>query len=436
MARPALAIAALVTSYAVLGLLMNSVGAVILQSIAHYGVSKPYAATLEACKDLSVVAASFLFAVSLPRFGFRRAQILVMAAIAAGALLMPLADSFLAAQLFFVLIGLCFGIAKVATYASIGLLRPDRGGHASLTSFVEGVFMVGILVGIWMFGWFIGRDQTGSDWLAVYRVVALLAALAALLWWLAPLDESRSVAEGAPPAKRRDMLALLVLPATIAFLAAIFLYVLVEQSIGTWLPTFNNQVLHLPSAMSVQASSIFIAALAVGRMGASGLVARLGWLRLLLGCLVAMAALVLLTLPTTRGLSIRPGVTWFDAPLAAYIFPLIGVFMAPIYPIVSSVVLSALPQSRHAAMVGLMVIFSALGGTIGSLITGIVFDRFSGQTAFYLVLLPIALIAAALWRLDRLTAAPGHAAAPDPGLSPVVGEVEFGDGRDDAVGSR
>ena len=67
MARPALAIVALVTSYAVLGLLMNSVGTVILQSIAHYGVSKPQAATLEACKDLSVVAASFLFAVSSRR---------------------------------------------------------------------------------------------------------------------------------------------------------------------------------------------------------------------------------------------------------------------------------------------------------------------------------------------------------------------------------
>jgi len=422
MGRGTLATIALVTSYAVLGLLMNSVGAVILQSIAHHNVSKPEAATLEACKDLSVVVASFLFAVSLPRFGFKRAQIIVMLAIAAGALLMSVVDSFRATQLFFVLIGLCFGTAKVATYASIGLLRPDRTGHASLTSVVEGVFMVGILLGIWMFGWFIGRDSTGSEWLQVYRVVAALAGISALLWWLAPLDETvNRQPEGAPAASRRDMLALVILPSTIAFLAAIFLYVLVEQSIGTWLPTFNNQVLHLPSAMSVQASSIFIAALAVGRVSASWLVARLGWLRLLLGCLVAMAVLVLLTLPTTRGLTLRPDVTWFDAPLAAYLFPLIGMFMAPIYPIVSSVVLSALPQQRHAAMVGLMVIFSALGGTIGSLITGFVFDRFSGQTAFYLVLLPIALIAVALWRLDRITAALAAARPPvqPPAQSPA-----------------
>ena len=400
------AVAALVTSYALLGLLMNSVGTVILQSIAHYGVSKPHAATLEACKDLSVVVASFLFATALPRFGFRRAQIVVMIAIALGSLAISLADSFVAMQLFFVLVGLCFGVAKVATYASIGLLRSDREQHASLTSFIEGMFMVGILAGIWLFGWFIGRDATGHGWLSVYRVIALLAVAAAVLWWFTDLDESAAAAQAGQPAPgRRDMLALIVLPSTIAFLAAIFLYVLVEQSIGTWLPTFNKEVLHLPSAMSVQASSIFIAALAVGRLGASGLVARLGWLRLLLGCLAAIAALVLLTLPSTRGLSARSDIGWLNAPAAAYIFPLIGVVMAPIYPIVSSVVLSALPRERHAAMVGLMVIFSALGGTIGSIITGFVFDRFSGQTAFYLVLAPLALIAVALVRLERITAA-------------------------------
>jgi fucose permease len=403
MKRASWAIAALITSYALLGLLMNSVGTVILQSIAHYGVSKPQAATLEACKDLSVVVASFLFATTLPRFGFRRAQIVVMVAVAIGALTISFANSFWAMQLFFVLVGLCFGIAKVATYASIGLVRPEREAHASLTSLIEGVFMVGILAGIWLFGWFIGQDASGRDWLGVYRLIAVLALAAAVLWWFTDLDESDARTENPSAAGYRDAIALLALPSTIAFLAAIFLYVLVEQGIGTWLPTFNNQVLHLPSAMSVQASSIFIAALAVGRLSASGLVARLGWLKLLLCCLAAIAALVLLTLPTTQGLQPRGEMGWFDAPIAAYIFPLIGVFMAPLYPIVSSVVLSALPRERHAAMVGLMVIFSALGGTIGSLITGLVFDRFSGQTAFYLVLVPLVLIAAALVQLKRLT---------------------------------
>lgn len=43
-------------------------------------------------------------------------------------------------------------------------------------------------------------------------------------------------------------------------------------------------------------------------------------------------------------------------------------------------------------MTGLIVLFSALGGTTGSMITGFVFSVFNGQTAFYFTLLPIAVI--------------------------------------------
>ncbi len=396
--------AALIVTYAILGLLMNSVGTVILQSISAYGISKPHAASLEACKDLSVVVASFLVAASLSKFGFRRAQMTVMTVIGLGSLLMPFTNAFWMNQAMFVIVGLCFGVAKVATYSSIGLLRPDPKGHASLTTLIEGIFMLGILAGIWMFGWFIGADSNGSDWLRVYYVIAALSAVSLILWSAAELDESNA----APSAEladvgRMDMLRLAALPATVAFLLSVFLYVLIEQSIGTWLPTFNNEVLNLPSALSVQMSGIFIAALAIGRLGASGLVARFGWLRLLLICISAMAVLVLLTLPMTDNAGTAPVTSWADAPLAAYILPLIGVFMAPIYPILCSIMLSALPQERHPPMVGLIVIFSALGGTVGSFVTGLVFQNLSGQTAFYLVLAPLAALAVMLVRFHQKT---------------------------------
>ena len=71
-------IIALALTYAVLGILMNSVGVVILQSIRHFDATKPMGSTLEACKDLSVVAASFLLATRVPAFGYRRALIGVM----------------------------------------------------------------------------------------------------------------------------------------------------------------------------------------------------------------------------------------------------------------------------------------------------------------------------------------------------------------------
>jgi MFS family permease len=66
--------------------------------------------------------------------------------------------------------------------------------------------------------------------------------------------------------------------------------------------------------------------------------------------------------------------------------------MAPIYPGINSVMLSSLPKNQHSAMTGLLVIFSALGGTTGSLITGYVFGNFSGHFAFYLTLVPITVV--------------------------------------------
>ena len=63
--------------------------------------------------------------------------------------------------------------------------------------------------------------------------------------------------------------------------------------------------------------------------------------------------------------------------------------------------LPSLPQHQHSAMTGLLVIFSALGGTTGSLITGYVFGNFNGHFAFYLTLVPIALVLVTLYLFKR-----------------------------------
>jgi MFS transporter, FHS family, glucose/mannose:H+ symporter len=49
----------------------------------------------------------------------------------------------------------------------------------------------------------------------------------------------------------------------------------------------------------------------------------------------------------------------------------------------------------------LIVVFSALGGTTGSLITGQVFAHLGGQTAFYLSLIPMGFLLVAVFLLKR-----------------------------------
>ncbi len=399
----------LVLSYMIYAVLLNSVGTVILQSIQSFGISKESGSLLEASKDFSIAIISFVTASYLPRFGYRRAMILGHALVGAACVLMALFPSFHMAELLFLTMGITFALIKVSVYSSIGLLTSDRRHHASLMNVLEGLFMVGVLGGYWLFSAFIDPQSPASlVWVHVYWVIAAacVVVIATLSW--ATLDEAAAKREPTQPGGEFiDMLRLLKKPVVYTFIASIFLYVLIEQGLGTWLPTFNRQVLHLPSALSVQMASIFAGGLALGRLLAGYVLRRISWYPLLNFCLLGMAMLVLLVLPLASHVHVRVDDTWFSAPFVAYMFPLIGLLMAPIYPVVNSVMLSTLPVERQASMTGLIVVFSALGGTLGSFIVALLFTHVGGNIAFYMTLVPMLGIIVALYIFRRETRSPG-----------------------------
>jgi fucose permease len=144
--------------------------------------------------------------------------------------------------------------------------------------------------------------------------------------------------------------------------------------------------------MAIQAGAVLAGAFAIGRFSAGLILKKINWFYVVVGCVIGAGALVLLSLPLSEGLTITEEVSWSNAPLVVYIFPLMGIFLAPIYPTINSVILSSLPEHQHSSMSGLIVVFSALGGTTGSIITGNVFELFDGQTAFYLSLIPMTLL--------------------------------------------
>ncbi|BBM03027.1 sugar MFS transporter [Microbulbifer sp. GL-2] len=389
--------------YFVFAILLNSVGTVILQVINTYGVSKSAASVLEGFKDIPIGIVSFLVASQLPRLGFKKAMLTGLAIVSVACIAMPLLPGFWTAKLLFLSVGVAFALVKVAVYSTVGLLARDRKEHASLLNTLEGVFMVGVLGGYWLFSAFIdSANPSSTAWLSVYWVLSGICIIAFILLWSTEMNEAGTRIEGASPRQEfMAMIKLMAKPLVYVYVISVFIYVLIEQGIGSWLPTFNNEILKLPAAMSVQAASIFAAGLAIGRLSAGAIMRRLHWYPVLNVCLIAMAVLVVLTLPLSSNIQANPDINWLNAPIAAFILPLIGLFMAPVYPAINSVMLSSLPKHQHSAMTGLLVIFSALGGTTGSLITGTVFEVFNGQVAFYLSLVPISVILVSLYFFRR-----------------------------------
>jgi fucose permease len=400
-------IAALALIYVVFAILLNSVGTVILQSIATFGIDKPEASSLERYKDLTIAFVSFLVASFLPMLGYRRSMMLALVIVGGACTLMPLYPSFLTTKLLFACIGVGFVLTKVSVYSSIGLLTADKTAHSRLTNTIEGLFMVGVLAGNWLFSAYVDSAHPGNPvWMNVYWVITGLCAVVLLLLATGQLDESAAHAEGHNNSfadSLMEMLRLFIRPLVYVFLASAFLYVLIEQSFSTWLPTFNNEILKLPNAMSIQFASILAGMTAFGRIGAGIVLKRISWYSLLNVCVIGMGVLVVLVLPLARDVVAKADIGWLNAPVAAYLIPLLGLLMAPIYPVINSVALSSLPKPMHAAMTGLIVVFSALGGTLGSYVTARVFASFDGIHAFYFSLVPMSLLLVTLFLFKRET---------------------------------
>lgn len=319
-------------------------------------------------------------------------------------LLMPSLNSFAMTKVLFAATGTSFALIKVSVYATIGIVTDNKKDHASFMNFIESFFMVGILTGYFIFSLFMNDADPGSTaWFKVYYLLATLTLIAFLLLLSTSLDESAVERTEQKPLVKEfiDMIKLAIKPLVLVFIVSAFVYVLIEQSIMSWLPTFNSKVLKLPTSLSIEMASILAASTAIGRFAAGVVLRKIHWFNVLVVCLLSASVLVLVAIPLAQ--NAHGEVTgWATAPLGAFVFPFIGLFLAPIYPAINSVILSNLPKVQHGPMSGLIVIFSALGGTTGSIITGNIFEAFGGESAFYFSLIPIGLLIVLLFFFNRI----------------------------------
>lgn len=387
-------------NYFVFAILLNSVGIVIKQSLANYGVSETDASILEAFKDLPIAIVSFFVASFLPKFGYKNSMLLALALVFGGCLTMYFGNSFGSSKVLFLTIGVAFAFIKVSVYSMIGLFTETKEQHNSFMSSIEGFFMIGIASAYFLFPAFFDANNPNA-WLRVYLLLAGLVAVAFFLLLFTKVEVETPKSDGSLVDDFMGMLKLVALPLTIVFVLSAFCFVMVEQGIMTWLPTFNERVLSLNDTLSVQMASILALSLAAGRFLAGQVVKKIHWLKVLIVCLLAAATMVAFVLPNALNASPQTIHSFGDIPAIGFIFPLIGLFIAPIYPLISSSTLSALPKYMHSAMTGLIVIFSALGGTLGSRIIGMLFEHVGGAQAFYFMLIPIAILIVALILLNK-----------------------------------
>jgi len=390
-------------NYFVFAILLNSVGIVISKSINVYFVTESQASVLEAFKDLPIAIVSFFIASFLPRFGYKKGMLVGLAIVFFGCLQMVFGNAFLYTKILFLSIGVSFAIIKLSVYSLIGIITNSKKEHAALMSSIEGFFMVGIAFAYILFPAFYSDDV--NSWLNVYYVLCVLIAISFVFLLFSKVEYQ---VESSASTLKEDLIQsvkLIIVPLVLVFIISAFLFVMIEQGIMTWLPRFNEKIFLFSENLSVQMAVIFALSLALGRFIAGFLTKRMSWVYLVIICIVISGGILLGVLPqlseNIETLTIIENTT--DVPVLGFILPLIGLFIAPIYPLLNSTVLSSLPKSLHSPMSGLIIIFSALGGTIGSRVIGELFESIGGANAFYFLLIPMSLLIVFVLLIDRMS---------------------------------
>lgn len=398
---------ALFINYFVFAALLNSVGLLIQKSQNVYGIKETQASLLEPAKDLTIALVAFFIGSFLPKFGYKKGMLISYALVFFGCLGMFLGNSFLSVVLLFACTGFSFAIIKVSVMALIGTVVSNDNQHKTFMSYIESVFMLGIVFAYIIFPMFYS-DTDPDAWLNVYLVLAGLIAVVFFFILFSNFDLPKAETLKTFKEDFLQMVTLLKRPLLILFAIFAFMYVMTEQGIMSWLPTFNQKILHLNEKLAGQMAVILMLSIAFGRFISGVIVKKIHWYAYLTVCLVSAACLIIFVLPMASDLAVTEISSLEDVPLVGFVFPLIGLFLAPIYPLINSTILSATEKEHHSAVAGLLTFFSAFGGTFGSVIIGYLFQQIGGSKAFYFSLIPLTILIVVIYFINKINKKLGH----------------------------
>ncbi|NNM22904.1 MAG: MFS transporter, partial [Flavobacteriaceae bacterium] len=335
-------------NYFVFAILLNSVGIVISKSINVYNVAETEASLLEAFKDLPIAIVSFLVASFLPRFGYKRAMLIALVIVFLGCIGMYFGNSFDTAKLLFMTVGVSFALIKLSVYSLIGVVTETPREHSALMSSIEGFFMVGIASAYFIFPAFYSETDVDA-WLQVYPVLCILIGLSFVFLLFSKQNVPVETSGSSLAEDLKNSLGLIVMPLVLVFILSAFFFVMIEQGIMTWLPRFNEKIFSFSEKLSVQMASILAISLALGRFVAGWASKKISWEKIVIVCSVIAIGILLAVLPQLKvdgnAITLR---TLGEVPYLGFVLPLIGLFIAPIYPLLNSTVLSHLPKSLHS----------------------------------------------------------------------------------------
>ncbi|HCN49449.1 MAG TPA: MFS transporter [Chryseobacterium sp.] len=349
-------------TFLIFSMVLNCMGLIILQ-LADTHITYGELGFLESFKDLPIAFIS-LFAVSfINKTGAKKALILALAIVGICSCLLPFVEVFWFYKLWFAIIGACFAIGKICVFGIIRNNISDEKSLAKTMNSVEASFMIGIFVVNTGFGWLIS-SQYSEFWKFGFLLIAVLSAITIFMLLKTDISEAK-------PLENKNIISELsgfTTPAVALFLGVIFCIVFVEQGFNSWLPSFYKNHLKVNSFFALQATSFLSLFSYAGRTVTANIIRKFS----LPGYYVACISFIIILLITIVGIQYFDSE---DSKLILFLFPVIGLFLSPLYPVINSRMIAQVDKEKINLFTSLIVIFSSLGSSVSSIIMAILFGK-------------------------------------------------------------
>lgn len=365
-------------SFLIFSMLLNSMGVIILQlseKVSYKGLG-----VLESFKDIPMAIMS-LFCVNLiAKTGNKNALIFSLVFILVSCIALPLVDTFWFFKIWLSIVGISFALAKISVFSIIKNNFEDAQLSSAISS-VDASFMFGIFFVNIGFGTLLTSSYS-EYWKFGFWVIAFLSIITLLLLKSADIDEVQKSDDKKKPGEWKFFLSRKL----VYFFIIVFFMVFIEQSFNSWLPSFFKNNLKINSYFALQASAFLALFSFFGRLATSRLILRFHWFKLIMICLFV----VFLILGICQVL-----ISYFYSDykfLLIFIMPMIGLFLAPLFPLYNSEILNKVPKEKTHLLVSIVVIFSSLGSSVGSLYMAIIFYKDASNFYPLFILLPLLII--------------------------------------------
>lgn len=349
-------------TFLIFSMVLNCMGIVILQ-LSEAKITYDKLGFLESFKDLPIAFIS-LFAVNfISKTGTKKSLILALTIVGICSLILPFVEVFWFYKVWFAIIGACFAIGKICVFGIIRNNISDEKSLAKTMNSVEASFMIGIFVVNIGFGWVIS-SQFSEFWKFGFLSISVLSAITIFLFSKLPVSEPENM-------KNENIfkeVAGIANPLLIIFLAVVFSIVFVEQSFNSWLPSFYKNHLKVNSFFALQASSFLALFSYVGRTLTANVIQRFSLPKYYILCLSSIVIVLLIIIGIQfSGMD--------DSKILLFLFPVIGLFLSPLYPVINSKMIATIDKSKANVFTSLIVIFSSLGSSVSSIIMSVLFGN-------------------------------------------------------------